>query len=55
MLAAAAVFVWFALNHPELSWSWPNSVIFKLYGAYLAVMLICLVLAVIRGKDDSKE
>lgn len=55
MLAVAAVFVRFALNHPELSWSWPNSAVFKLYGAYLTVMIICLVLAMIRGKDDSKE
>lgn len=55
MLAAAVVFVWFALNHPELSFPWQNSITFKLYGAYLTVMLICLVLATIRGKDNKKD
>ncbi len=38
MLAAAVVFLAFALTHPEASWPWGNGVSYTLYAAYLAVM-----------------
>lgn len=46
MLAAAAGFVLFALNHPEMSFVWPNSVTYTIYLIYFAVMLVMFALSV---------
>ena len=43
MLAAAIAFVVFALNHPEASFPWSNTVTYSLYGLYLIVMLVMLI------------
>ncbi len=43
MLAAAVCFVWFAMNHPELSWSWGNSVSYILYGIYAVAVVVLLI------------
>lgn len=43
MLAAAAVFVWYALHHPESSWPWSNPISFTLYGIYLVIMIVLLI------------
>lgn len=40
MLVAAAVFVLYALNHPEGSFPWSNAITYTLYGVYLLVMLV---------------
>ncbi len=43
MLAAAIAFVVFALNHPEASFPWSNTVTYSLYGLYLIMMLVMLI------------
>lgn len=43
MLIVALTFVWFAMNHPELSWPWGKTVSLTLYGIYLVVMVILLI------------
>ncbi len=43
MLVAAVAFVVFALNHPEMSFSWNNTVTYSLYGVYTIVMLTLFV------------
>ena len=40
MLIAAICFVWYALNHPESSWLWSNTVSLILYSAYILVMAV---------------
>ena len=42
MLAAAAVFVAYALGHPEGAFPWSNTVTYTLYGLYLIVALVLL-------------
>lgn len=43
MLVAAAVFFWYAWNHPEASWPWSNTVTYGLYGVYALVMVVLFV------------
>ncbi len=43
MLVIAIAFVVFALNHPERSFPWPNTVTYLLYGLYFIVMLMMLI------------
>lgn len=44
MLAAAVLFIAYALNHPEASFPWGNTVTYTIYIAYIAVMLTMFVL-----------
>ncbi len=39
MLAAGIGFIWYALNHPEASWPWSNTVSYTLYSVYFLIML----------------
>ena len=43
MFVAAIVFVIFALNHPEMSFTWSNTITYLLYGLYFVVMVIMFV------------
>ncbi len=43
MLIIAMAFVVFALNHPEMSFPWSNTVTYLLYGLYFIVMLMMLI------------
>ena len=43
MFVAAIVFVIFALNHPEMSFPWSNTITYLLYGLYFVVMVIMFV------------
>lgn len=43
MLVIAIVFVVFAINHPEMSWSMPLEVVYAMYIAYLIVMIFFLI------------
>lgn len=49
MVAAAIVFVLFALNHPEMSFPWSNTITWLLYGLYILVT-VALLLAPKRKK-----
>ena len=52
LLAAAAVFVLYALQHPEAGWPWSNTVTRILYGLY-ALAVIFLFIAPF-GKKKSE-
>lgn len=39
MLIIAIAFVPFALNHPEASWPWSNTVSFIIYAVYIVLMI----------------
>ena len=43
MVAAAIVFVLFALNHPEMSFPWSNTITWLLYGLYILVTVVLLL------------
>ena len=40
MALFAVLFVLYAVNHPELSFPWSNTVTYCLYGVYLAAVII---------------
>lgn len=44
MVAVAALFVAFALGHPEASFPWSNGITYTIYGLYIIVTLGLLVL-----------
>ena len=46
MLAIAIAFIIFALNHPELSFPWSNTITYIVYGVYLLVMIIFLIIPI---------
>ena len=43
MVVIAIIFVVFALNHPEMSFPWDNTITWVLYGLYIIVTAILLV------------
>lgn len=50
MLVLAIIFVGFALNHPEKSFPWSNTITYIIYGVYIIVMLLMFILPIIRKK-----
>ena len=43
MLIIAIVFIMFALNHPEKSFPWNNTITWLLYGVYFFVIVLLLI------------
>lgn len=43
MLVIAIVFVVFAVNHPEMSFNWSNTVTWGLYSFYALVTVVLLI------------
>ena len=43
MLIIAIVFIMFALNHPEKSFPWYNTITCLLYGVYFLVTVVLLI------------
>ena len=43
MLIVAIVFIMFALNHPEKSFSWNDTITWLLYGVYFLVAVVLLI------------
>ena len=43
MLIIAIVFIMFALNHPEKSFPWNNTITWLLYGVYFLVTVVLLI------------
>ena len=43
MLIIAIVFIMFALNHPEKSFPWNNTITWLLYGVYFFVIVVLLI------------
>lgn len=43
MLVIAIAFVVFALNHPEMSFPWSNTITWVLYGVYAVVTVVLLI------------
>ncbi len=44
MLCIALIFIGFALQHPEMSFPFSNEVAYCIYGLYIFIMLICIIL-----------
>jgi hypothetical protein len=45
MLGVALAFVAYALNHPEASFPWPNSVSYIIYATYILITVGLLILS----------
>lgn len=43
MLIFSIAFVVYALNHPEASFSWSNTITYVLYALYIAVMVFLFI------------
>lgn len=43
MVVIAIAFVVFALNHPEMSFPWSNTITWGLYGVYAVITVILLI------------
>ena len=43
MLIIAVAFIVFALNHPEMSFSWNNTITWLLYGLYILVTVVLFI------------
>ena len=43
MLIIAIVFIMYALNHPEMSFPWNNTITWLLYGLYILVTVMLLI------------
>ena len=43
MLIIAIVFIMFAVNHPEKSFPWSNTITWLLYGVYSLVTVVLLI------------
>jgi len=43
MLVVAIIFLVFALNNPQASWNWNNTITYTLYIIYLVVMIFLLI------------
>lgn len=43
MVVIAIAFVVFALNHPEMSFPWSNTITWMLYGLYALVAVVLLI------------
>ena len=43
MLIIAVIFIMFALNHPEMSFPWNNTITRLLYGLYFLVTVVLLI------------
>lgn len=45
MLVIGMIFFIVALNNPQLSWPWSNTITYSIYVAYLIVMVVLFVVA----------
>ena len=43
MLIIAVIFIMFALNHPEMSFPWNNTITGLMYGVYFLVTVVLLI------------
>ena len=53
MLIIAIAFIVFALNHPEMSFPWNNTITWLLYGLYILVTVMLLIAP--KAKKRSEE
>lgn len=50
MVMVAIIFFVFALNHPEMSFNWSNTINYTIYIVYFVVMLAMFILSVVFRK-----
>ena len=43
MLIISVAFIMFAVNHPEMSFPWNNTITWLLYGLYVLVTVVLLI------------
>lgn len=46
MVVIAIIFVIFALNHPEMSFPWNNTITWILYGIYSSTAILLLIASI---------
>jgi hypothetical protein len=51
----AILFIWYALNHPESSFSWGLNVTYSIYIAYIVMIILLFVLSNIFSKKQGKQ
>lgn len=50
MLIIAIIFIIIALNHPEMSFPWNNTITYMIYSIYTIIMLILLITPINKNK-----
>lgn len=50
MVMVAIIFFVFALNHPEMSFNWSNTITYTIYIVYFVVMVAMFILSVVFRK-----
>lgn len=45
MLLIAMIFILVALNHPEMSFPWSNTVTYIIYGIYVIIMILMFAMS----------
>lgn len=50
MLIIAITFIIIALNHPEMSFPWNNTITYMIYSIYTIIMLILLIMSINKNK-----
>ena len=50
LVIIAILFIAFALNHPEMSFPWPNTITYTLYGMYAITTITVFILFFISKK-----
>ena len=43
MLVIAAIFIFVALNNPQASFPWSNTITYILYGIYVVIMVVLFI------------
>lgn len=50
MLIIAITFIIIALNHPEMSFPWNNTITYMIYSMYTIIMIILLIMSINKNK-----
>lgn len=45
MLVIAISFIYYALNHPESSWSFSLELVYFMYLCYVIIMIACIIIS----------
>lgn len=45
MFVMAIIFIYYALNHPESSWSFSLELVYFMYLCYVIIMIMCLIIS----------
>lgn len=51
MLVIAIVFIWYAMNNPQVSFPWSNTITYLIHLIYTVIMIGCFIFAKGGRKD----